>query len=1010
VYTENCEKYPSKKCEWVTRDGKPCSFKKINASLYCKEHTIKYGAYAPSARNTILTRCTVCGLYFKGVNNVVTQCELCLKKTGKVYCKALKKDGELCPYTTAAGQSYCARHKHYETHDIDWTNPEQCGTCHLYFEPGGLGNYLICRQCRNLGAQNRMKLKQDHQCQFIKDDGSSCTNVIRRWKHGEKYCEHCMKKHLIREEQKRGIYRCQEHGCNDILTKENYTRSNSRICDKCCMFNNLRDYKRKYRRNKTEDRESYEHYKFELTDEAAIKMMLQPCYYCGIQHSYGIGLDRKDNTKCYSVENTVPACYQCNLMKNTHSISDFFKICEHILTYKDVYDGSLHYDLFVVNRRPYRYNEYVYKVTKKRKIPFNLTEPEYYALINGKCEYCGLSSEILKQPVSLGIDRISSEKGYTRRNCVTACNVCNKLKHKFELGNFILQCLMILLHHNIIDKSKIKSKYETAMQMHIKSKHDIDLFNYGKLEDTSTEDEDEEMSNEITNSVDESTTKPNKIKFECNDTIINATMQQAINTSNRRNSKRNQIQDILPDDDDVVKINFVETLENEKSSDIIDTDFKTLETEIIRSFKEDKVEENLPKFIHKNEYYISKMFKGDIVDVTQFKIKLEFVNRSENDPNLDIWNFYRCNISSFKKENYRQFFRNIQILVKDERTDTILGIIGLSSDFHTLGLRDKYIGWNDKMKCKYKRINNIMNITTCVPTHPFGYNFCGGKLLAMLCFSKEVAAEYKRKYGDTLLGLTTTSLYGKSIQYDRLKCLKYLGLTKGLDTHQIASKTMQLCYRFCKLTNPSLYAAPNASFRKIRILQYVASKLHLAKDDIFRGCEKGVYFGFTHLMSQKLLNDKLTDINTQKLDDLPSAQEIFNQWLPRANARNKSLLQRNGFIKTNYLTSSPEYKLTENARMRKREERERSKITINEPNETELITNEVETKDNESDIINTETRIYKPKTSKHICMDILQMRENGFSFTQLEKYVQEKHNIKLSRATLSKICTLSLTF
>ena len=56
--------------------------------------------------------------------------------------------------------------------------------------------------------------------------------------------------------------------------------------------------------------------------------------------------------------------------------------------------------------------------------------------------------------------------------------------------------------------------------------------------------------------------------------------------------------------------------------------------------------------------------------------------------------------------------------------------------------------------------NNTANGQTIVPTQPFGKYFLGGKLMSLLCLSEEVCSMWKKLYGNTLVGVTTTSLYG----------------------------------------------------------------------------------------------------------------------------------------------------------------------------------------------------------------------------------------------------------
>lgn len=62
--------------------------------------------------------------------------------------------------------------------------------------------------------------------------------------------------------------------------------------------------------------------KFLLTDEQALNLLHQDCYYCGQPKADGI--DRIDSNKDYTVDNCVPCCKVCNIMKNKFSSEIFF--------------------------------------------------------------------------------------------------------------------------------------------------------------------------------------------------------------------------------------------------------------------------------------------------------------------------------------------------------------------------------------------------------------------------------------------------------------------------------------------------------------------------------------------------------------------------------------------------------------------------------------------------------------------------------------------------------------
>ena len=76
---------------------------------------------------------------------------------------------------------------------------------------------------------------------------------------------------------------------------------------------------------------------------------------------------------------------------------------------------------------------------KSRNIEFNLTEEEVFNILDENCFYCG-------QEKSNGIDRIDSNLGYYKENCVPCCSICNYMKQSFSQLDFISQCKKISSH------------------------------------------------------------------------------------------------------------------------------------------------------------------------------------------------------------------------------------------------------------------------------------------------------------------------------------------------------------------------------------------------------------------------------------------------------------------------------------------------------------------------------------------------------------------------------------
>jgi hypothetical protein len=59
------------------------------------------------------------------------------------------------------------------------------------------------------------------------------------------------------------------------------------------------------------------------------------CHYCGLTTiSFGSGIDRVDSTKGYTLTNSVPCCYICNVMKSNLSIDAFYEQVERIADHR----------------------------------------------------------------------------------------------------------------------------------------------------------------------------------------------------------------------------------------------------------------------------------------------------------------------------------------------------------------------------------------------------------------------------------------------------------------------------------------------------------------------------------------------------------------------------------------------------------------------------------------------------------------------------------------------------
>ena len=89
-------------------------------------------------------------------------------------------------------------------------------------------------------------------------------------------------------------------------------------------------------------------YSFDLRPERFLDLIMSDCHYCGLPASQGNtkgtlrynGVDRKDNTKGYTLENSVPCCGTCNIAKGTHQYDDFLAWVRRVATHQRLLESD----------------------------------------------------------------------------------------------------------------------------------------------------------------------------------------------------------------------------------------------------------------------------------------------------------------------------------------------------------------------------------------------------------------------------------------------------------------------------------------------------------------------------------------------------------------------------------------------------------------------------------------------------------------------------------------------
>jgi hypothetical protein len=291
----------------------------------------------------------------------------------------------------------------------------------------------------------------------------------------------------------------------------------------------------------------------------------------------------------------------------------------------------------------------------------------------------------------------------------------------------------------------------------------------------------------------------------------------------------------------------------------------------------------------------------NVDDYLNLQPELIYCNKEDDLP--ETWNAIRTFVSTMK--NNSNIGRNLNFIVQDKVTKKYLGVICISSDFLDLTPRDNYIGWPRELKTQGKMINHTAIGSTIVPLQPLGYNYVGGKLLALLCLSDTVQDLWKKVYGDTLAGVTTTSLYGKTkanglSQYDNLDYWKPMGFTSGSVSFEPEKQTRYQVREWLKTNHTRKYfewyaakkesGQPHKRDHKNRSLNFTYSQLNIPKELIRTEHARGIYFSPLYDNTNEFLRGEIKDDALIKSFDT-SVEHLTQVW------RDKHAKGRIGFLK-----------------------------------------------------------------------------------------------------------------
>ena len=289
-----------------------------------------------------------------------------------------------------------------------------------------------------------------------------------------------------------------------------------------------------------------------------------------------------------------------------------------------------------------------------------------------------------------------------------------------------------------------------------------------------------------------------------------------------------------------------------------------------------------------------------IKELTEIKPEVLFVD-PENSHLMKDWLMLRifCHTMEYD-QNPGRFLR---FLIIDTTTGKYLGATSVVSDVISLGPREEYIGWTQDDKLKNGKLQNSAIGSCIMPTQPFGFNFIGGKLVACLTAGIVVQNKWKELYGQTLVGLTTTSLYGTGSMYDGMP--KYWA-SIGESAGKVAIKPDETEYEYWhsyikskfpdeyleKMTQKEGVSGP-VTGAKQKAMQMIFKAVGIKSSDYQHGYKRGVYYALIYKNGKEFLQSKITEDQLVKKDQWKTDSLIVEWWREKAIRRYEKLHSEN---------------------------------------------------------------------------------------------------------------------
>ena len=211
-------------------------------------------------------------------------------------------------------------------------------------------------------------------------------------------------------------------------------------------------------------------------------------------------------------------------------------------------------------------------------------------------------------------------------------------------------------------------------------------------------------------------------------------------------------------------------------------------------------------------------FFNDDIHPQEMEFDIKFVgNRFQQSiPQEHYGNLLRA-VSSHNNESNIPG-RELRWMVFEKNTQKVLGFIRFGSP--TINSKPRNLWLGEAPNLSIFNRHAAMGFVI-VPSQPFGYNYLGGKLLALLCCSHFARETLNQVFEKDIALFETTSLYGSTTdasQYDGLKpFMRYKGLTESKFLPLLHDEAFHKLHdRFTVLNNNQPLTDKKASSKKMK--------------------------------------------------------------------------------------------------------------------------------------------------------------------------------------------------